>query len=384
MQRPSVKNILRKKSAKDKEGYITLRVGVPGSSTPELRAYGYRIHEDQWNKEYELVEKSHKDATQINAEITAKKQKYDKIFKDDTGPLSRERICDLLDDGRKSHGSFMLFYAKYVDLEGKRNSDGYAAILLGDYNTFKKYAGDSVRFEDVTLELLEGYESYLRSKEYADTTIHTKMKHLKQPIDKSIKRRLIMYEAIDGYRWPDVGEPETHYLTLEQTEIIAQKLYAGDYSYDSEMQHIAAFFLVECYSGIRFSDWGRFEIEKLINNNNLKVSTKKTGAPVYLPLNVFKRLGKVIEYIKTHNLKFKLTEQTTNRILKHTIAKDLRLKFNLTTHVGRHTCGTLLGEMGYSTRAIAEVLAITEDTAKRYIKNTRRSLLNEFEKYGGL
>lgn len=52
--------------------------------------------------------------------------------------------------------------------------------------------------------------------------------------------------------------------------------------------------------------------------------------------------------------------------------------------MGRHTCGTLLGEMGYNTSEIAQVLGISVQTAQVYVKHTRQGLENAFNKYGGL
>ena len=100
-------------------------------------------------------------------------------------------------------------------------------------------------------------------------------------------------------------------------------------------------------------------------------------------MKVFTRLGKVIDYITKHNIRMKVELQVANRELK-LLGRELKLKFGLTTHIGRHTCGTLLGEMGYSTRSIADVLGISEMTAKRYVKQTRQSLNYEFESKGGL
>ena len=62
----------------------------------------------------------------------------------------------------------------------------------------------------------------------------------------------------------------------------------------------------------------------------------------------------------------------------------MKLGVHLTTHIGRHTCATLLMEMGYSTADVAQVLGISEQTAKTYAKATRQGLENAFRKYGGL
>ena len=55
------------------------------------------------------------------------------------------------------------------------------------------------------------------------------------------------------------------------------------------------------------------------------------------------------------------------------------MDFELTTHDGRRTFATLLGELGMTTRFIADAMGVTERTAIGYIKHTVRSMRNEME-----
>ena len=115
----------------------------------------------------------------------------------------------------------------------------------------------------------------------------------------------------------------------------------------------------------------------------LKVRARKNGEPVYLYLDKFVRLARVVEYIEKHNIRFSASEPTTNRILKH-IAAHQRLALNLTTHTGRHTFGTFLAALGYSSREIADHMGITEEVAKIYAKNTGMSSRSAQERHGGI
>jgi len=387
MKLPTVKNVLRKKFKGDKEGYLFLRVGMPGNKIPKFRSYNYKIPAAQWDEVSEVVKKPHIDAGQINAEISAEKDRIADLLKSEArkGTTITSDYIDAVLNPSASHGSFLRFYDSFIELQRTRHSKGYADHLLIEYNGVKRFAGNNLQFEDITSDFLERYEMSLASgkKKIAGTTLHIKMKRLKEVIAKAVDRGHIEKKKVAGYKYPPYPEPETFYLTLEQADKIFNNLKSGIYDYDSNVRSVVAFFLVECFSGIRFSDWKRFEIEKLLHDDNLKVRAKKNGEPVYLPLRVFKRLGAIIDYISANKVAFDLEEQSTNRILK-SIGHDLKLKFPLTTHVGRRTCGTMLGELGYSTRAIAEVLGITEMTAKRYVKQTRQSLNNEFEKFGGI
>ena len=75
-------------------------------------------------------------------------------------------------------------------------------------------------------------------------------------------------------------------------------------------------------------------------------------------------------------------ELYVNRLLK-LVAREAKIDKHLTTHIGRHTFGTLCGEKGYSTAWIAQAMGVSEQTAKTYIKRTRKGLQDEVNRIGG-
>ncbi len=206
--------------------------------------------------------------------------------------------------------------------------------------------------------------------------------NLSEVINKAIDRGLIKPQQVRGYKFPPYIEPETEYLTLEQVNKIGELIYNGSLDHDIRLKTAACFFMLECCGGIRFSDWNNFKVETLITGRNFKVRTTKTKSVVYLDLDVFRSLDKVIQYIQANNIVFDLQMKTTNDKLK-IIGGMIGLKFGLTTHVGRHSFGTLLGEIGYTTRFIGQAMGISERTAQRYVAITRQSMDNEMQKKGG-
>lgn len=283
-------------------------------------------------------------------------------------------------EGKDKSGDFHAFHSSYIKYLKSNFSPGYIKHLEVEQRQLKKYR-PTLRFSDINDDFLEQYEMQLTC---AATTKHTKMKRLKEVVDRAVAKGKIDGKKVATYKLPPYVEPEGQYLTLPQTEIIANAIYEGDLDFNANIKKVACYFLVECYSGIRFSDWHRFKIETLLRDRNFKVRAKKNKEPVYIPLNVFKRLGTIIDYIVANDIVFDLKERETNIMLK-ALPVVLKLPIqDLTTHVGRHTCGTLLGEMGYNDREIAEILGISEKTAKTYRKNTRQGLNNAFEKHGGL
>jgi integrase/recombinase XerD len=390
-QKIPIKVYMHKFKASEKQGYIYIRAKIPGQKKYKPKSLGYKIPEEFWDQDNERVKKEYKDAQEINDKINEERVDLRNRLNSTaaTGRSVTELVIkDALSSKKYSAGTFIAFFEKHIeflqskDQNGKpRVSEGHINHWRSEYNRIVAYAGYNLMFSDVTTEWLQAYEMDVAKSVNRDTTLHIKMKRIRELILKAEKMELMRTSQAAGYKIPPYVAPERNYLTLQETDMIWELLEKN--KLEDPLLTIAAFFLVECYSGIRFSDWSRFKVEKLIDHDKFKVRAKKNGEPIYLPLKYFPRLRKVLKYIKDNDLKCPWSEKTTNAELK-VLANMLNLEFNLTTHNGRHTCGTLLGELGYAAKDIGEVLGISEQTAKVYLKNTRKALENAGKMYGGL
>jgi len=378
---PTTKLALVKKYASDIDGYIKVKVYVPDTYKPLYKTTKYKVPEKFWDEENEIVLKGFQDYRLINDQIAKSKNEVEDTFKDDLrrGVLFTKAYIENVLKPKTSDGEFLEFYHNHIRYRSVSCSPDYIEHFMIEKRKFGEYAGLNVLFSDITTTLLEGYEMSLKC---ATTTKNSKMKRLKEVIDKAVAMGKIKTENIAGYTFPSYEAPERPYLTLDETELIANSIYNGEFDYNARLKTVACYFLIECYSGIRFSDWGRFSVEKLVKDRSLKVRAKKNGEPVYLPLNVFTRLGKIVDYVRDSKIVYKLDSETNN--LLKIMAIQLKIKKHITTHIGRHTCGTLLGEMGYNDNEIADVLGISPATASTYTKRTRKGLQSAFNRYGGL
>ncbi len=69
--------------------------------------------------------------------------------------------------------------------------------------------------------------------------------------------------------------------------------------------------------------------------------------------------------------------------LKHFLEANQLSMTDVCEQVGRHSFGTLLGEIGYTTRFIGHAMDYSERTAQRYVAITRQSMDNEMQNKGG-
>lgn len=385
-QKHSVKVVLHKHKASDLEGYLYLRVKVPGEKKYKQKALGYKVPVKLWDAENQKIRRGFPDFEEINMDLDSQRVAFKKWLQSDSEKgkaITEHTLTERLSGKRYSPGSFIAHFEQHIDYLASRQSKGYVNHWRVEYRHLVKYAGDRLAFEDITAKWLERYEMELSKDVNPKTTLPTKIKKISELITKAIKRGEMSAQQVAGYKFPTYVSPERNYLTLEETDKIWENIMKGTYSDQPQMLMVAVYFLVECYSGIRFSDWSRFKVEKLMHHDNLKVRAKKNGEPVYLPLKHFPRLKKVLDYISENDIKFSHSMKETNIKLK-SVGNLVGLDFELTSHKGRHTCGTLLGELGYAAKDIAEVLGISENTAKIYIKQTRKGLLTTLERYGGL
>lgn len=293
----------------------------------------------------------------------------------------------------KKTDDLITFWQEYIDyIEKPRKSKDGEVMKFSEnnikkwrkeLNRLKEYTGGSLPFSAITTKWLENYEAFCAERLDANTSLPVTMRLLFERLRDAQRNGLFDMTEVGGYKRPKYKHPERPYLTLEQTEKIWEWIEQGDFNQDAGMLKVACFFLVECYAGIRFSDWGKFTIEQIIDKQGLKVRTSKTGAPIYARIDKSPRLKKLIEFIQDNELVFDLSEPYANRCLKH-IGGRLGLKFKLTTHVGRHTCATLLLEMGYSKDYIATYLGISLQTVEIYAKVTGAKMQREYEEKGGL
>jgi integrase len=145
------------------------------------------------------------------------------------------------------------------------------------------------------------------------------------------------------------------------------------YVQDAALRQAAIYFLLGCYTGLRISDWIRFNPEEHLRDDLLTLRNgEHVAMPVSMPLA--RNLKRMADCPLT------IEEPTINEKLK-VIAKDPQVKIrkSISTHVGRHTFAiTLCAEMGVSLETCAELMGITVATcAENYYKVTGKKIREE-------
>lgn len=372
---------------KDKKGLCPIAISIRGNGCETYHNTGFKIPIANWDGE--KITKGVDNFDIKNAKIAG-------ILKDvEREVINREMQGEILTvydlkkminpDAKDLKNNFTQFYRAYIDnlIATNKKAKGTIAIWETEYHNLILLKGDNIPFAAITASWLNDYHQSLIK--YQPTTIFKKLKKVRQIIHNAIDQGFIDKKQVSGFEMVKYVAPEKNYLTMGQTESIAKAIYGGKLDADYTMKQTACYFLIGCYSGLRISDIRRFTVETLIHGENLKVRTLKNKENIYIPLNVFTKLRKIIYYVKDNNIQFNITDQTANKNLKFLKDKVKPVIIqDITFHTSRHTAATLLGELGYSAFAISQILGISEGTAQGYRKATKKGLEREFTTIGGL
>lgn len=282
----------------------------------------------------------------------------------------------------------------FKDMEAKRQTTT-ARRYRNNMPSIKAYAGDTLNMAEIDRDWLKGYEAHCRGEKnarrkkaepIAQNTIWSRFKMLRKILLHAQEAGLIDKCPIGknrgGYPMPDWEKVPKDYLTLGEVDALLNLMGGEGLTEHEDM--VLSFFLVECTAGIRHSDWSRFKVEKLMDGEALRVRTKKTGEPVYVPIEPGTRLARILAHINERGYTYTLTEPAAaNKTLK-VLAKIAGISKPVTTHIARHSAATLYLERGFSMESVAEILGVSQKIIGVYAKMTRQKLRNEFAKYGGL
>ena len=248
---------------------------------------------------------------------------------------------------------------------------------------FKEFKED-VHFHELTTELLRAYERFLINYRVSNNKggekalsygrIHCLFKTLRAYVNRAIQEGY-METANDPFsrfstaKYRKVANQTTRkYLIPEEIHAIEHLEIPPHLQY---LEKIRDMFLLSCYTGLRYSDIVRLDKSCLQFSKGEGYSLyysmqHKTKTDVLVPVYLlFNRKPEAIvkKYLKDlkqdEELLFDaVTNQYMNRSLKQ-LAFLANIQSNLTFHVARHSCATLLLDMGLSYEVVQQILGHT-------------------------
>jgi integrase len=249
-------------------------------------------------------------------------------------PLNKETMLSELNN-TMSRNSFHDWAAKRIeDLKGVRapkTLTGYR-VTFGVLREFQPV----LRFSDLSGELVERFERYLRTERNLGVNARAKYhSHLKS-FTRALARN---YKGIPNiYTHFQIKQVSGKRVYLVKSEVQALTRMYNAQVLGDRLQEMLSMFLFSCHTGLRYSDLINVEHSNIIDGylTFMPVKTQGIEKRVEVPLNPTS-----LSFI--HNQKGKLFNYTCNEYYRRqlkVIGSLCGLKKQLSSHVGRHTFAT--------------------------------------------
>jgi len=299
----------------------------------------YRLKEYQFRDG--LVVGIH-NAAIINAFINREKQAIEEQMYARTAANEVITINDFQNDKR---GILLEEYAKIIRYDKTR----VARIL--------KYQ-PGLRMTGIDLNFLRAFEQHERKRKSHPNTIHSTFKYLSQLLAAAEREGIIEKNPMKLFKKPKYTKPEKDYLSDKEIKKLWKLL---DKPLEENTRGTLVYFLLACYTGLRHSDWATFNPRTMYKDNLLRLRAYKNKMDVVIPVGP--SLKKLIAL--TGQVPPALSNQKCNVHLK-AISIMAELGKKITCHTARHTAGNLFASNGLNISIVAQLLAISENTAKVY------------------
>lgn len=243
-----------------------------------------------------------------------------------------------------------------------------------EINNLKAFTA-GVKLSAITPEWLNRYKAFCFAQKNSVNTVHKKLKFLRLIVRKAHKERLIEQNPFDIFEMPKYRNPEKQYLTREQIDKL--ETASRDLELNDTARAVATWFVIGCFTGLRFGDMVHFNKKKHVINGRLILYTRKTGTPVSMPLS--DKLKALLEQVKYKGVS--VTNIHFNRVLKE-VAGICGID-SINAHMSRHSFAIMCANKGISQEVTAKLMGHTSlKSTAIYYKITSVRIDDEIKKLG--
>ena len=360
---------------------------------------GFSIKAGFWNTE---SSRAYRDAN-LNNELTKIESKIYDIRRSilDLGlPLTASNIVDYYNGKKKLKVYLLSYFTNH--LQHIKSKGELARITIAQYfTTFKivqQFVQNTLKKNDVLIAEvdyrfimdLDHYmvKTYLDplEKHIARNTINKHHSRFRTLLIKAIKEDIIVKNPYINFRLKDIKTQRIH-LSEDEIELLREH----HLNKNTILQKVRDFFLLSCYTGLRFNDAYNLKMNDIIKDENgisiISIQMGKTNDYVQIPL--IKEAMEIIEKYDTHPdrevLNFVLPRIKNQKINFHlkTIGDIIGINKTITHHVARHTFATRALNRGIPIEVVQKLLGHTDlKTTQIYAKMLTSTIVKEMEKMG--
>jgi len=236
-------------------------------------------------------------------------------------------------------------------IEKLRKTSGIAektrVARSGAINKLREFGG-IVSFGDITTTNVLAFVNWLKGRGYKQQTVHTAYKTLRRYINVARVRGLVKSDPLLGVRVSRGQSEQGRWLSedelcrMEMTKILPP------------LDKVRDLFLVQCYTGLAYSDLTAMCVENVQEEDGMPVLTgcrQKTGQPFAIPL-----LPGCVEILDRYGWRLPLMSLEQYNMRLKAVADICGIDKPVASHWGRRTCGTMLLNKGVPIEVVAKIL----------------------------
>lgn len=373
----------KKISSEKRKGLIQIEVRY--EKKRKWISTGIKVFKDQWHDKRCIVNSL--DSDELNERLFLCKEKIDSYF----NSLMEKGIAFSWDDfdiflkrmdTSTSSETFIDYVARRIEERNdiKPSTKANHRKLLTSLDEF----GKILYFSDLTKSNVADYYNFLLGKEVIIqgkvqklklTTTSSYMKFLKVYINDAIQHDKLDKNPCNGLKVKRGSAENGRWLSLEELSRIE-----NIENIPSSLKIIRDLFLIQCYTGMAYTDLMDFSPEKLTEIDGVTVLSgkRKKSGESYVTV-IYPTLKNLLDKYN-YNIP-KRTNQSYNRALK-ILSMTCNIDKPLATHWARRTCGMLMLNKGYSIEVVAKVLGHSDikTTQQCYAKILDRTVIDSFKK----
>lgn len=354
----------------DKAGYCRVRVCIQDKGDRRYKPLAIKLQPKDWDKANQRVKSSHPQANVINDVIRLKRADLQAVMATQSlhGNISLDQVA-----GRKIEKTLLRKFAgDCLHAWEKTKSPGSIRCYSSMLRQAAKFDRD-ISVEDISPEWLRRYEAHSR-QDCGDGGTLKRIAFISVILKEAIRKGMIERDPFLIYKKPAKKNPPKIWLTTPELERI-EKLAATTKA--EPVRNTAYWFLLSCYTGLRYSDIEKFDSKKNIQEGRLILYTQKTGEIVSIKLT-----PKIKELIKvTNKLPRIYSNQKVNQYLK-AIAHLSKIDKVLTFHSARHSFAVQCANRGISMEVTGKLLGQSDlRTTSIYYRIVNTKIDEEMKKW---
>ena len=349
MQKFTIRPVVLKHKANSK-GITSIKIAVTVNRQVTYMSTAHSVHLDQWDGS-QVVD--HPNAKLIN--VSLKRE-----LTDIESRLIKNSLQDVALSKKVIKG----------DLTVSRKFKEYACEVRYDPVRLKRiltFGGEQMMLTEVNVEWLRKFQAWCYKRGLAQNTINTTFKYLGRIIKQAKKEKYIQENPFDDYDKPKYIQSDRIYLVQDEINNMVSLL---NQPMNQSLFNTLCYFLMGCFTGLRHSDWGRYD--GIIEDGLVKHTAKKNKKHVVVPVG--KTLTRVLKLLNDQPAPF--SNQKCNMYLK-SLASMAGIEKEITTHSARHTFGCLCASLGLPESTTAKLMGINAQTVKVYYHLTGEDLAEQ-------